>query len=376
MKIIIFSLIFCFTNFALAEVSNILSDQSFESDYIAKISINKDDEEEPIDYIDPNSSLYGGFNDLISYVVPSPYQEGAGSCLYMAHTGVIEFLMNQSSGYKRYDFSERYFMSLKTEKTGQERVKNWRTDNIERLNEYRIMYKNRDYPFTKGYYKKENGRRVATNAEDEKAKYGTRFNWISYRKDLSVKKSVTLPKFKRNIIFADPDRNQWNVTTAPKNITSLIKRALTKNKAPVLVIYNHKGFWHANYIFGYNNRIKHNCPYVNSYEPTMIKKAANYEKKAAEATTESRRNKYLATAKSYRERGAKVTKYFKKELGGCSNKGAFYVRDSIYPNEDQKLYDFATENTEDDAHLNAELILREYEWVESTLNHAIQILPL
>ncbi len=382
------SLIFALllSTITLAEESDFRTDENqYQPDYIAKINLlgqmsldkndQQDDDEDERDYITSDNPLYGGFNDLVRFVLPAPYQQGAGSCLYMAHTGVIEWWMNKRAGKKKYDLAERYYMSLKTEKTGQERVKNWRTDNIERLNEYQRMYLNKDYPFTKGHYKKVDGKRVVASEDDPKAKYGTRFNWISFRSTLPEYKSIKLPKFKREVIFADPQKNQWNITTAPKDIVTKIKRALVKNKAPVLVIYNHKGFWHANYIFGYNDRIKHNCPFTDSFEDSMIKKAIEYEKKASEATRESTRKKYLATAKTYRERGAKVSKRYYKN-GGCSKKGAFYVRDSIYPNEDMPMYDYNTAQNDDDKNLNASLILREYEWVDTTLNHAIQIFPL
>lgn len=326
--------------------------------------------------LDQENPLAGGFNDLIPYIMPTPYQENAGSCLYMSHTGIVEWWMNRLNdlqGEQRLDLSERFFMALKTLRTGQENIENWRTDNIYRINKAGHIYLNEDYRYTKGYYKKVNDIRVATNADDEEAKYGTRFNWISFKDQLDPAKAIKVPQFKRDVLLVDKDKNQWNVAEAPLNIVDQVKKALVKNQAPVLVIYNHQGFWHANIVFGFNDNTKHECPFVSSFKPYMDERAQELTKEAEQATSAKKKRSLLAKAKRFQERGNKVQKRF--DQIGCANKGAFYVRDSIFPNEEMPLYDYDFTQEGEEKHLNSSLILREYEWLTTSANHIIQILP-
>lgn len=363
-QILLITIISHFFMSANAEISDMSTE--IEKDYIGVI--------EKSDRISTGNPLDGGYNELVPYVIPAPHQEDAGSCLYMSHTGVIEWWLNKLNRKKNIDLSERYYMALKTERTNQDNIDNWRTDNVRRLNKYSKMVRNSDYPFTKGHFKRKDGKRVVTSASDEGAQYGTAYNWITQRELISQNKLINIPKFKREVIFADDQRNQWNVAVAPLNISEQIKNALKKNKAPVLVVYNHKGFWHANYIFGYNDKIKHNCPFSSSFAPRMREKAQDYEDDAMKTTSKKKRRRLLKKAESYRDRAQKVEDRFNRI--GCSNKGAFYVRDSIYADESMPVYDYYTLNNEDDRNLNSPLILREYEWPILTLNHAIQIFPL
>jgi hypothetical protein len=369
----IFAALFLFNNIAMAEISN-LSTNNISTAEIKRVSSIQEKAQTNLDEENP---LAGGFNDLIPYIMPTPYQENAGSCLYMSHTGIVEWWMNKLNnlhGEERLDLSERYFMALKTERTGQENIENWRTDNIYRLNKSGVIYKNEDYRYTKGYYKKVDGVRVATTEADEKAKYGTRFNWITYRTDLDPAKAIKAPKFKRNVLLVDKDKNQWNVGEAPLNIADQVKEALVKNNAPVLVIYNHQGFWHANIVFGFNDNTKHECPFVSSFKPYMDERAVELRKEADETTSAKKKKSLLAKAKKFVERGDKVQKRY-EEIGGCSGKGAFYVRDSIFPNENMPVYDYDLNKEGEEKHLNSTLILREYEWLTTSANHIIQILP-
>lgn len=321
--------------------------------------------------------LAGGFNELIPYMMPTPYQENAGSCLYMSHTGIVEWWMNKLNdlqGEDRIDLSERYFMALKTERAGQDTIGNWRTDNIYRLNAESKIALNDDYRYTKGHYKKIDGVRVASTEDDKAAKYGTRYNWISFKDEISKDKLLETPKFKRNVLLVDKEENQWNVAQAPLNIVDKVKEALVTNKAPVLVIYNHQGFWHANIVFGFNDNVKNECPFVSSFKPYMDERSVALIEKANNTKSPKTKEKYLRKAKRFTERGDKVQSRF-EEIGGCSGKGAFYVRDSIFPNENMPIYDYDLNKEGEEKNLNSTLILREYEWLTTTANHIIQILP-
>lgn len=321
----------------------------------------------------PNqNSFEGGFNELLSFVIASPYQDNAGSCLFMSHTGAVEILLNQS-GKPKVDLSERYFMNLQKSGIGNDLVSNWRTDTIYRLNKTGVTYRNEDFRFTKGWYKTSNGVRIDAAEEESGAYYGVRKNWVVDLGFLADKPAIKLQKLERDVLFADPSENQWNVGTAPSDIVSRVKEALRKNKAPVIVIYNHLGFWHANIIVGFNDHATSNgCPFISTYDEKMNKRADEIVIEANEAETEKAKRKLLKKAAKFRSRGKSVQDAYVKN-GSCSGKGVFYVRDSIYPQKSEALYDFDLSKTGEEEYLNAPVILREYEWLERVSNNVIQI---
>ena len=66
----------------------------------------------------------------------------------------------------------------------------------------------------------------------------------------------------------------------PEKTVAAIKAALMKNKAPVQIIYNHYGYWHANLIVGFNdNGDNDDCRFVRDF--------LTYIKNVSEITYES-----------------------------------------------------------------------------------------
>tara|TARA_R110002072_G_scaffold64203_9_gene159978 strand:+ start:23979 stop:25100 length:1122 start_codon:yes stop_codon:yes gene_type:complete len=321
----------------------------------------------------PTSDTFnGGFNKLIDYVLPSPYQENAGSCLFMSHTGVIETILNKKSKGKNFDLSERYLMNLAKANVGSSKINNWRTDTIFRSNETRKAYFNKDFRYTKGHYKIKNGTRIQAHQSDEKAIYGIKYNWVIAHQNIKAT-PIKLPTFSREILFADKDENQWNVNVAPKDIVKKIKAALVKRESPVLVIYNHHGFWHANFILGFNdNASSDGCKFVSTFKDNMYNRATEIDEEAREATSSKEKRKLERKAAKFRSRGLNVDNAYHAN-GGCRERGVFYVRDSIYPQENMPLYDYDKSKEGEEKHLNAPIIVREYEWVERLANHVIQI---
>ncbi len=325
-----------------------------------------------------SESFKGGYNSLLQYVTASPDQENAGSCLFMSSTGTVEWwyskLNPQITNPKDKDFSERYFMNLSKEGLDND-LDYWPTDMIYALNKRGKIYRNEDYRYTKGWYKSVGGKRVPAIAHEEKAFYGISYSWISLYDDLTAP-MIKLPKFEREIIFKDPAANRWNVTTAPKDIVSRIKNMIKKRNAPVLAIYNHVGFWHATMIVGFNDHAStEGCPFVGTYDQRMNARADEIVEEANAASTTSEKNKLLRKAKNFRKRGKQVDDSLASR-GGCRDKGVFYVRDSIYSDPSMPLYDYDLENEGEETHLNAKVILREYEWAEHLINHAYQIYPI
>lgn len=329
--------------------------------------------------IAPDENSYvGGYNELLAHVMPAPEQEDAGSCLFMSHTGTVEWwyskLNKNISNTEEKNFSERYFMNLSKEGLDDD-LDYWPTDMIHALNKRGEIYLNKDYPYAKGWYKKVNGKRVPALKDEEGAKYGISYSWMSMYQDVTAP-LVKLPEFNREIIFKDPSENRWNVTTAPKDIVSRIKKMIRKRKAPVLAIYNHVGYWHATMIVGFNdNTDSKDCPLVSNYDNLMNKRADEIDKEALEQKDPKKKRKLERKALKFRKRGLQVSTSLESN-GGCKGKGVFYIRDSIYPNESMPLYDYDPTIEGEEQHLNAPVVLREYEWAEQLLNHAFQIYPL
>jgi hypothetical protein len=58
---------------------------------------------------------------------------------------------------------------------------------------------------------------------------------------------------------------------------------------------------------------------------------------------------------------------------GCNAQGVFYVRDSIYTDPSQPLYDYDLSQAGEETHLGYPVILREYAWLKHVSNHITQI---
>lgn len=317
----------------------------------------------------------GGFNYYLPFMMPSPYQENAGSCLFMSHTAATEVLLGKKRNQK-IDLSERYLMNLSKADIGDHLIKNWITDTIYRLNATGETYLNKDFPYLKAWYRYEGEDRVFSEEGANDSYYGVKANWVVSLNQLNPKTAISHNGFERKILFEDPKGNRWNVATAPKDIVSTVKNALKSKKGPVVVIYNHTGFWHAVMVAGYNDTVDNKgCGFVTNYQPAMNKRAdeidreADVAQNAGNLAEESRLRK---KARLFRKRGKSVQDSFRK-AGGCSGKGAFYVRDSIYPQTGGPLYDYDPGRSGEEQPLNPAVILREYEWLEHTANHVIQI---
>lgn len=322
-----------------------------------------------------NNDFNGGFNYWLPYMMPSPYQENAGSCLFMSHTASTEVLLGHKMG-RKVDLSERYLMNLAKADVGHDLVGNWITDTIYRLNATKETYANVDFPYIKGWYRYENGERVFSEPQAQDAYYGVHANWVVALNELNPKKAISHNGFKRKILFEDPKGNRWNVGTAPKDIVKTVKRALDSKEGPVVVIYNHTGFWHAVMVGGYNDNIDNKgCPFVSNYKTSMYNRATEIDQEADQAAQNgdaSEESRLRGKARLFRKRGDTVERSYAK-AGGCNGKGAFYVRDSIYPQQGGPLYDYDTTREGEEQPLNPNVILREYEWLEHIANHAIQI---
>jgi hypothetical protein len=318
----------------------------------------------------------GGFNELISYVQPSPAQGDAGTCLFMAHTGVLEWWLNKL--YQPAEpimLSSRYFINLSTGGVGTSHVQNWRTDTVLRVNQEQVFFENESFRFTKDWFKRTAGSIVPASANEPDAAYGPNYNWIAELETLGAP-DFTIPEFRREIIFADPESNQWNLNIAPRDIVDQVKHALTTKKAPVVVMYNHYGYWHVSVIFGFNDHAtSRGCPFVSGFPEYKLQQAESWRRRAQEEIDETERARLNRRADDFERRGRAIEQAY-NERGGCRGKGVFYVRDSLYPDSSMPIYDYDLTRVGEEEHLNAPLIFREYEWLEHLSNHIFQIFPV
>lgn len=252
--------------------------------------------------------------DLVNFALASPNQLDAGTCLYMSNTGSMEILINQhvDPTAVKYggdtDLSERYLMNV-SDLVSKETIRYSITDTIYSFNEAGGALLSRDYPFMCGYVKENaSGARVPAIKGEEGAYFSAAANWFNELPNGWQESLVQTPAVERTTIFVDPKKNKnsvWNVGLMNDDIVERIKYELRTKNAPVIVVYNHYLYWHANIVVGYDdNEPSGGCPMVES-------SMEYFNEKDAGAYTE------------------KIQAHI-DALGGCSDQGVFYVRDSIY----------------------------------------------
>ena len=292
---------------------------------------------------------------LIDYVLASPNQYDAGSCLFMTTTGALELLLHQHAdlGDPTYDgdtdLSERFLMSAYQD-VPSSTIRYWLTDTVYTYNHLGGSLLNRDYPFTAGYVRETaSGSLVPCNAGDDGAYYSCSYNWFDERPEGWEAMMVDTPDVERTVAFTDPARSsssQWNVGLMDDEDVEKIKYMLRTRRAPVVVIYNHYLYWHADLIVGYDDTISTGgCPMVESSMDHFNSEGAGGYTQRIEAHME--------------------------DIGPCTDKGVFYVRDSIYEGgSDELTYDYGPGFSEK---YSKRIIERSYNWVKYLGNHAYSI---
>lgn len=318
-----------------------------------------------------------GYSELVPFILHAPDQEEAGSCLYMSLTGIAEhYLARRSPSVSRapegeLDLSERWLMNIAGLEEDENGMENWKTDSIHLFNNHgQETVLNRDYPFAKGWYRRnEEGEIVKSRRGAKGAEYDASYSWIDERKKAEGAPRVKLPKFSRTVLFADPEDNQWNTGVMPAGMVDQIKRALREKKAPVHVIYNHFGYWHANIILGYDDSFDNqDCKFVRDFVAYMKKEEQDLREKAAGEKDATERKRLLERAEKFAD-AHQGTEQSWARLGGCEKKGAFYVRDSIYKDAAAPMYGYDTRDASDDQNYSKKIVMLEYDWVRTMANH-------
>ncbi len=298
---------------------------------------------------------YGEVDDgLIPYVLASPNQFDAGSCLFMSTTGAMELLVRQQLEQTEQDyegdsdFSERFLMAAYQDLPSYW-MPYWLTDTIYTYNYHGGSMLNRDYPFTAGYVRETSSGLTPCDSSDEGAYYSCSYNWFDYRPDDWEQQLLETPDVHRTIMYTDPARSsssQWNVGLMDDEDVEKIKYLLRTRQAPVVVIYNHYLYWHADIVVGYDDTVETGgCPMVESSMDYFDEQGAS---------------SYTSKIQSHMD-----------DIGDCTSQGAFYVRDSIYDGtSEEPMYSYSSGFTE---RYSQRVIQRSYNWVKYLGNHAYGI---
>ncbi len=306
--------------------------------------------------VDDDEEEYGVVNEeLLPYVLASPNQYDAGSCLFMATTGSMEILLNQGEDeddieyWGDTDLSERFLMNA-SDYVGNDVVDWVLSDLIYAYEDLGGSMLDRDYPFQAGYIK--DGVYGVTEASPTEpgAYFSCYFSWINHLPDDWEEMLVDTPPAERTVVFIDPDKDgnsQWAVALGDEEVIEQIKYELRTKNAPVMVVYNHFLYWHADIIVGYDDTVEYGCPMVNQSIQYFNNNGAAAYSNQIEAHME--------------------------EEGGCRDKGIFYVRDSIYDGGDEEpMYEYSEQYGFEDRY-SQRIIQRSYDWVKYLGNHAYTV---
>lgn len=304
---------------------------------------------------DVDQGTYGQSDEtLIDYALASPNQFDAGSCLFMTTTGAMELLLHQHTGLEDVsyngdtDLSERFLMAAYQDVSSAQ-MRYWLTDTVYTYNHHGGSMLNRDYPFTAGYVRDTGSGLVPCDSDDSGAYYSCSYNWFDQRPDGWQALMVETPAVERTVAYTDPARSsssQWNVGLMDDEDVEKIKYMLRTRRAPVVVIYNHYLYWHADMIVGYDDTVETDgCPMVDS---------------SMEYFDDEGASGYTQKIESHMD-----------DIGDCTSQGIFYVRDSIYDGgSDELTYEYSSGFSEK---YSKRIIERTYNWVKYLGNHAYSI---
>lgn len=311
-------------------------------------------------FIDPpenDEPAYGEYHGLMDpFVLASPNQFDAGSCLFMSNTGAMEILLNQRApvdgiGYDGdTDLSERFLMNASNHVYDDD-VPYSITDVVNTYNAFGGALLNRDYPFTAGYVRDTARGLVPAGPNDDGAYFSCQYNWIDELPDDWQDTLTVTPEVGRTLLFVDPNLDEnsvWNVGLMNEDVVERIKFEVRTKHAPVIVVYNHYLYWHADIVVGYDDaRPSGGCP--------MVEDSLEYFEQQGATTSVSRIEQHM------------------QDEGGCDDSGVFYVRDSIYAGTSEELWYDYSDVYEFRERYSQRIIVREYDWVRYLANHAYSV---
>jgi hypothetical protein len=187
--------------------------------------------------------------DLLPFVQEAPDQGDTATCLFMGTTGVVELLLNQKYNIKYpnkgeiFDLAERFAISHSVKASG-----HWIEQVLPKFNQGWTIHE-RELPFKAWTDNGEVNRSVWNRPQDF----------------YQLPRTGIQGKFNTTKIFAR-GKNKWSKYVVIEGDIENVKKAIVENNAPVLINYNHDGWWHVISIVGYDDNAKGECTHTPDYE--------------------------------------------------------------------------------------------------------------
>jgi hypothetical protein len=205
----------------------------------------------------------------------------------------------------------------------------------------------RDYPFTAGYVVDTGTGLARATATTPGAYLSCAYNWFDDLPSDWEDQLVPTPDMERTLVFRDPGESPWGVALMGWDHVARIQHELRTHRAPVVIVYNHFLYWHANLVVGYDDE-------VETGGCAIVEQSIAYFRRQD-------RSDYADAVEDHME-----------DLGGCRSKGVFYVRDSIYEGDDEPMYTYS--DWPDVTEPYSERIIElPYDWVVALGNHAYAV---
>jgi hypothetical protein len=186
---------------------------------------------------------------LLPFVQEAPDQGDTATCLFMGSTGSVELLLNKKYNIRfpnsgdLFDFSERFTINHSARYSG-----SWHQMGVARFNDGWSILDN-DLPFTAWTTDGQVNRSVWKRPSD-------------FYKLPRVEFSE---RFKSTKLFVK-GRNRYSKYVLNQKDIQKIKDTLDKTNSPILVNYNHRGWWHVVNIVGYDDGVKGECLHTPNTE--------------------------------------------------------------------------------------------------------------
>jgi hypothetical protein len=186
---------------------------------------------------------------LLPFVQEAPDQGDTATCLFQSSTGAVELLLNKKYNIRHpnkgdlFDISEVFTINHSARYSG-----SWHQMAIPRFNQ--------------GWAISNNDLEFKAFNEDGSNNRGV---WRRPRDFYNLPRMQFEEKFQTEKLFVR-GKNRYSKYVVKAKDIELVKRKLVENDAPILINYNHRGWWHMVIIVGYDDDVKGECLHTPEHE--------------------------------------------------------------------------------------------------------------
>lgn len=187
--------------------------------------------------------------------------------------------------------------------------------------------------------------------DDPDAYFTWGYSWIDGLPDGWEGMLTPTPRVERTLIAIDPDLDEWSPWDAgmmDRQVIDRIQFQLDTRNSPVSIVSNHSMYWHNNLIVGYDDL-------AGPSDSTVIQDSLD-----------------AMEAQGFDELVDKIEQHMEQQ-GGLTDRGVFYVRDSIYAGGDEELLYTYNEEYGVLEPYSARIVALPYDWVVYLANHVYTI---